>query len=1317
MDFYKIKERNTRHGVEIYPDFKICRSQDLMVRGKSFYAIWDEELGLWSTDEYDVQRLVDADLARYAKERGFGESEGHKPAVKYLGDFSSSSWLQFRNYIGHLTDNSHQLDEKLVFANTEVTKHDYISRRLPYPLRSGSLESYVELISTLYDAQERDKLEWAIGAIVAGDSVDIQKFLVLHGPAGAGKSTVLQIIQWLFPGYYTTFEAKALTGSNNAFATEVFRGNPLVAIQHDGDLSRIEDNSKLNSIISHEEMTMNEKYKPSYTSRINAFLFMGTNKPVKITDAKSGIIRRLIDVSPSGRRLSFKRYQTLMSQISFELGAIAQHCLEVYRSMGKDFYSNYKPLEMMMQTDVFFNFVEESFDVFNTQAGVSLTQAYAMYKEYCQDTLIEYKLPQYKFREELKNYFHHFTDRGVVDEIRVRNWYSGFKIEMFSIQPKVEETSFSLVMDEYESILDTVCADQPAQYATEDEIPEKFWSNKERLMWNPLTKQREMMVPPDSYICNTTLKDIDTTKIHYVKPPLNHIVIDFDLKGDDGNKSAELNLEAASKWPPTYAEYSKGGHGIHLHYIYDGDVHQLSRIYSEGIEIKVFVGDSSLRRRLTKCNNIPVSTISGGLPLKEKKMIHSDGVQSEKGLRTTIEKTMRKEIHAATKPSVDFIHKILEDAYNSDLSYDVTDLRSRILAFANNSTNQALYCIKLVQSMQFASKDRSEKIAGENPVGDISAKDDRLVFFDVEVFPNLFVVCWKYADTDTVVRMINPEPHEIEELCKYKLVGFNCRRYDNHILYGRIMGYDNERLYKLSQKIIDGSPNAYFGEAYNLSYVDIYDYAAIKQSLKKWQIELGIRHLELGLPWDQPVDEDLWDKVAEYCDNDVISTEATHKHLIQDFNARLLLSELSGLPVNSTTQNHTAKIIFQGDRDAKDEFIYTDLMHGEAYQGIRENRPITPAHETKAFPGYLFELGKSTYRDETVGEGGYVYAEPGMYENVAVLDVASMHPTSIKVLDLFGSYTQNFVDLMDARLAIKKKDIETASKLLNGALKPYLGSDDDLKALSYALKIVINIVYGLTSARFDNPFKDPRNKDNIVAKRGALFMIDLKNLVQDHGYQVVHIKTDSIKIPNADQKIIDIINEYGRDWGYTFEHEETYKKFCLVNDAVYIAKKSDDSWDAVGAQFKHPYVFKTLFTREPIELGDISETKSVSTLLYLDFNTDEDIKLYHTYLRDLETPAVLAEQLNLPESYDVEKLRFIGKAGSFVPVERDGGVLFRKKDGFYHSATGASGYRWVESEMIDPKTLETVDWVYFHKLGDAAIENISQYGDFDAFVS
>ena len=1249
MDFYRISEReNEKKGiVEVYPDFRVLRSKDLMIRGRSFYAIWDEERGLWSTDEYDVQRLVDEDLKRYADRL---KQDGRLVSVKYLGNFSSSSWLQFRNYIGHLSDSSHQLDENLTFANTEVKKDDYVSRRLPYSLEAGDISAYDELISVLYDPQERAKLEWAIGAIVAGDAKHIQKFVVLYGSAGTGKSTVINIIQRLFDGYYAAFEAKALTGSSNAFSTEVFKSNPLVAIQHDGDLSKIEDNTKLNSIISHEEMPLNEKYKPSYMARINAFLFMGTNKPVKITDAKSGIIRRLIDVKPTGNKVSPRRYQTLMSQIEFELGAIAYHCLQVYREMGKDYYSGYRPVEMMLQTDVFFNFIEANYDIFSEQNGTTLKQAYDLYKQFCDETLVEWRMPQYKFREELKNYFGSFDERAEIDGVRVRSWYSDFKADHFKVQIKKDEPAFTLVLDETESLLDKVLASMPAQYANKDGIPSKKWE-----------------------AVTTTLQQLDTNSEHYVKVPENLIVIDFDLRDATGDKSLERNLEAASSWPPTYAELSKSGAGVHLHYYYDGDVTGLSREYADGIEVKVYVGNSSLRRRLSSCNSVPIARLNGGLPLKEKKVINQETVKSEKGLRDLIARNLRKEIHPGTKPSVDFIHKILDEAYESGMSYDVTDLRPKILTFAANSTNQAPTCIKMVQTMQFKSEDVIEE-AKTMP------KDERLVMFDVEVYPNLFVVCWKYQGAKQVQRMINPTPQEIEQLMSMKLVGFNCRRYDNHILYARYMGYDNEALYKLSQKLIANSgPGAYFAQAYNLSYTDIYDFSSKKQSLKKWQIELRITHKEMELPWDEPVPEDKIDAVVEYCVNDVNATDAVFEHLKGDFVARQILADLSGLSVNATTQQHTSKIVFGDDRRPQEKFVYTDL--------------------SDMFPGYKYDMGKSTYRGEETGEGGYVYAEPGYYEDVALLDVASMHPTSIEQLDLFGEYTENFAALKAARIAIKHRDFESAKQMLGGKLARHLTDEEEADKLSYALKIVINIVYGLTSAKFDNSFKDPRNIDNIVAKRGALFMIDLKHFVQENGFTVAHIKTDSIKIPKATPEIIEKVFEFGKRYGYDFEHEATYDKFCLVNESVYIAKTegvNGAKWTAVGAQFQHPYVFKKLFSNEPIEFDDMCETKTVTTALYLDFDVIE--KPMHQYKGPM----------------------FIGRAGRFLPVYADagGGLLLREKEGKFYAVGGTKGYFWMEAETFKTLNhpLDHIDESYFENLVDAARQTISKFTDVDEFI-
>lgn len=1290
MDFFQIRTQEARGKagrdgvIEIYPDFIVGRSKDLMVKGKSFYAIWDEDRNLWSTDEYDVQRLVDEKLRKFEEEQ---IASGISCKTKYLQSFNTNTWSKFRQFLSNISDNSHPLDMNLTFANTEVKKTDYVSRRLPYPLAPGDHSAWDELVGVLYSEENRAKIEWAIGAVISGDSKKLQKFLVFYGPGGTGKSTILNIIQKLCGGlvseggYVTTFDAKALVGGNNSFATETFKGNPLVAIQHDGDLSRIEDNSKLNSIISHEDMPINEKFKPTYSSRINAFLFMGTNKPVKITDGKSGIIRRLIDVHPTGELIKPNRYITLMSKIDFELGAIAHHCLEVYRKMGKNYYSAYRPVEMMLQTDVFFNFVQEYYDVFKAQNGITLKQAYALYKEFCEDSKIDKPLPQYKFRPELMNYFDSFEARQTVDGVSVRSYFSGFSAKLFKTTYK-NETPFSLNIDYATSLFDEQYSDQPAQYAKDDGTPEKYWTDEKRLIDGVLTK------PKKSQVVSTVLSDLNTSELHFVRLPSNHIVIDFDLRDEEGKKSLEKNLEAASTWPPTYAELSKSGSGVHLHYIYDGDVNNLSPEYSDGIEVKVYRGNSSLRRKLTKCNNIPVATINSGLPIKEAKVLSPTSIKSEKGLRDLIARNLRKEIHPGTKPSIDFIHKILEDAYQSGMSYDVTDLRPKILAFANNSTNQALQCLKIVQSMRFVGAEKRENgsdIETASRAAETQAKDDRLVFFDVEVFPNLLVVCWKYAGSPNVVRMINPEPKMIEGLFQLKLVGFYNRQYDNHILYARFLGHDNQQIYELSKKIISNDKNATFSAAYNISYADIWEFSSKRQGLKKFEIDLGLHHMELDLPWDEPVPEEYWSKVVEYCVNDVIATEAVFNSRKQDFVARQIIAELSGLTVNDTTPKHTARIIFGEDKNPQKKFVYTNL--------------------SDEFPGYVYSMGESTYRGEVTGEGGYVYAEPGIYENVLLLDVASMHPTSIERLNLFGDYTKKFAELKEVRLAIKHGDFDAARKMLDGKLAPFLGDEKEASALSDALKIVINIVYGLTSAKFDNPFRDVRNKDNIVAKRGALFMIELKHFVEESGFQVVHIKTDSIKIPGAPDWLIEKIFEFGKQYGYDFEHEATYEKFCLVNDAVYVAKygwaaKKDKigTWTAVGAQFQHPYVFKTLFTDEPVKFEDLCETKQVTQgAMYLDFNHGKASAL-HQGTRDMH---------------------FIGRTGLFVPVteEAGGAVLYRVKDDKPYAVTGTKGHLWLEAEMVKNMSPDIIDMSYFERLADDARDTIEKFGSFEEFVS
>lgn len=1377
MDFYEIKIRQPKEGkIEVYPEFLIDDSKDLMIQGGDFYAVWDDEIQMWNTNKKRIQKLVDDDIWRKTEElRGSELAEGKKITPLLMRNNSSKRWSEFVTYCKGLPDDFHPLDEKLTFQDTKVKREDYVSKRLPYAMKEGVMPGWEELISTLYEPEERQKIEWSIGCILSGDSKKVQKFLLFYGPQGSGKSTILNIVKKLFDGYCAKFDAKGLVTGNNAFILESFKTNPLVAIDEDTNLSRIEDNAVLNTIVSHEPLRMNEKFKSTYEFRPKAFLMMGTNQPVKITDAKSGIIRRLIDVEPSGRKIRpEKKYDALITQVEYELGAIAYHCLKVYKRMGRSYYSDYIPTKMMYRTDPFFNFMEDKMAIFIRNGGVTANELWAMYKDWCDDSGVDFKKKRFEVIDEAKNYFASFEKVARVDGKQIRSWFSGLKIEKFQEDFQGKEEGEGSSADLYQPpdwlkdfqehkdcVFDREFADCPAQYPKDD------GSGRLERTWEK---------------CTTKLRDIDTSRVHHVKVPEKLVTIDFDLKDADGKKDFQACLRMAGQLglPPTYAEKSKGG-GLHLEYYYDGDVSKISHIFGEDIEIKIFPDDQlgSLRRKLTVCNNLPIAHVSSGLPLQEEKVIDKEAAKDEKHLRNRILMAIRKEVKpCATVTCVNYIYDELKSAQEVGMKYDLRDLDGDIYALAASSHHHAPECVRKYYDMKLVWPEEEEAPA---PSGDISARDENApeIVLDVECWKNLFMVVYKELEPDGVPALMksenerkpcrilfNPKPNDIERLFEMRIIGFNNLKYDNPMLYGCYMGNTNMQQYLLSKGLIDGRQNP-SRESKNVSYTDVYDYASEKKSLKKWELEMQqqgipVKHQEMETDWDEPLPQSEWQKAAEYCMNDVLATEALHlsRDRKADFNARQILAALTGMSVNDTTNNLTAQLIFGNDWEPQKQFVYPNLQ--------------------EEFPEYRFENGKSYFNDIVIGEGGRVFAEHGIWYDVTCYDVSGMHPSTIIKCQGFGpKYTPVYQELYEARIAIKHKDYEKASKMFGGKLAPYLTNKNDAKALSHALKIALNSVYGMTAAHFKNRFRDERNIDNWVAKRGACFIEKLRLAVtpmcEACGAKVIHLKTDSIKISRSTPEIEKFIMDFGKEYGYTFEIESHYERMALVNNAVYIAYRAKDDpswtdecakakakaeengsayreptrWTATGAQFAHPFIFKKLFSKEKLDFWDYAEIKTVQTAMYLDLNENlPDVSLFE---KDLEKVTKRWKKLAIEDTRidisaeDHEKIRaemedlskdqemldeeiakghsysFVGKAGSFIPVRLGlgGGLLKRKgTNGRYDYVGGAKGYRWVEAEVIlnIPDGKNMIDMRYYRDLADTAIATINVYGDFDIFV-
>ncbi len=1339
LDFIRIIESLKKiDGAEtrfLRPTFLISsKVRDLIISGHSFCAVYNESTGLWETSLDALASIIDANTVQYAEEK-FGSDWRDEVAISYASDYNSKIMMDFDSYVRKTrsdTDISENvLNRRILYADDNPVREDHATFKLPYSLNDSPTPGWDELIGTLYAPLERQKLEWFIGAIGSNSFTDIDKFAALHGMPGTGKSTVFDIIEHMFSGYWDTINMEALASpAKDSFASAAIASNPIIGIQDDGDLRNVSGNTLINSIASHKNVMINQKYKTGYSIVPRTVMLVGTNYDVGIEGDNGGIYRRLINIETSDRKIEFSRYNELMEKlIPSEYGAIVKHCIDVYYDLGgAEAYRNYRALSMRESTDPFMGFLLEYDEFLTKNDPITLKQAWRAYKDYCEEAGCQKdRGAMAAFREKLYVYYDKYSPKTYHNGVQCRSLFAGYdrlkanpdlvvvdgyavpfnnlpeKLQKEYSGAKVKLDEKRLNLTETKSKLDAFLSDCPAQYATKDGTPERKWDSVRR-----------------------KLSQIDTHRLHYVLPPKNMIVIDLDLKNSNGEKDALMNLTKAATFPDTYTEFSQGGQGVHLHYIYDGDPEMLARIIEPNVEVKVFTGKASLRRKLTYCNGKEVAHLSGGyLPLRKEKSKMVDKVifDNEKHLRSTIVKIMKEKSGGGTAPAVKLIGKVLGDAYSQGMHYDLTDMRQDVENFACQSSHHASECYKECLGFKWKSEDASEASRD-------AYSDDRIVFFDIEIFPNLFLVNWKYenkgvwkwndshtewifeGEKSSCVSMINPTANEIEELCRHKLVGFNNLRYDNLILYACMMGYSVQSLYQMSSEIINGDHGRQsysFADAKNLSYTDIYDFAsaAHKKSLKKWEIQLGLHHDELEYPWDKPVPESDWARVAEYCNNDVISTEAVFNFLHGDFEAREMLvaitnASLDGkmtMSVNDTTNTLTKAFIFGGDRHP--DLVYTDLKTGRSdYADGTEVKCSVP----NAFPQYEYKLGHNLFHRKDgqtidVGRGGYVFANPGVYGNAITLDVASMHPHSITAMNVFGKYTERFADLLQARIFIKHGDYDKAKKMFGGALSPYLGNKDDAKVVSNALKTVINSVYGLTSASFDNPFRDSRNVNNIVALRGALFMATLQEEVESKGYTVIHIKTDSIKIADPDRKIIDYCIARGKEYGYDFETEAIWDRIALVNKAVIIGHQTHDSpqepdnWVAVGKQYQRPYVFKTLFTHEPITLADCCETKEVKSP-------------YAIYILAPDGTA-----------------KYVGRNGQFTPVKNglpgSGELVKPKRDGAdgWDSVAETKGYSWIESEILRrmDNPMQYVDLSYYTDLCNQAVEAIEKYGSFEKF--
>ena len=113
MDFCKVHGKMVKKSLmEVKPDFVVGYGDDLMVRGKAFYAIWNPDSGMWSQNEFDVATLVDRDIDEYVQ--SIPPMDDVRMDIRWMSSYNGSSWKTYKSYLSQMPDCYHQLDDHLM---------------------------------------------------------------------------------------------------------------------------------------------------------------------------------------------------------------------------------------------------------------------------------------------------------------------------------------------------------------------------------------------------------------------------------------------------------------------------------------------------------------------------------------------------------------------------------------------------------------------------------------------------------------------------------------------------------------------------------------------------------------------------------------------------------------------------------------------------------------------------------------------------------------------------------------------------------------------------------------------------------------------------------------------------------------------------------------------------------------------------------------------------------------------------------------------------------------------------------------------------
>ena len=202
-------------------------------------------------------------------------------------------------------------------------------------------------------------------------------------------------------------------------------------------------------------------------------------------------------------------------------------------------------------------------------------------------------------------------------------------------------------------------------------------------------------------------------------------------------------------------------------------------------------------------------------------------------------------------------------------------------------------------------------------------------------------------------------------------------------------------------------------------------------------------------------------------------------------------------------------------------------------------------------------------------EGGISYGNPGIYEWVGKVDVASLYPSIIKQWKIYDKAKD------PKAYFLKMVDLYTAERLKNKSLAKETG-ERRYKDLSDAQKIIINSAYGFMGAP-GLVFNSPKCAEE-VTKRGRRILNEGVDWAKQKGWEIVNVDTDSFSFAPGSKFTSDDMDFWLKDLNricpesIVWENDGIYENFIVIKAKNYVMRngKITIKGSALKATMKEP---------------------------------------------------------------------------------------------------------------------------------------------------